>query len=457
MEEKRYADKIIINEDWLDYIIKSITHKYNYLIGSYRSSKTTFNVLAYGIYLNGLDYDATHLVLASSSTVAKMLVEDNSGFGLKAFFAERYNRATIDFSGQNLECGIITNQKGRTQRIIYLGGAKANSYTTFRGISLESVMIEEADLMHENTIEEAKGRTWAAKNPKYFLSQNPSSDKVPSRKWLTELLNNTPDSVNFARKSIFNNPALSAERVNEIISEHDENSIFYHKFILGEDALAEGLIYHLEEQNYIEEFSKSRYTDYIITIDPGKTKSATSMIAMGRNVIEKTLDVTHELRHRNNDNMSRPYTSEDYARLACQFISDCVADYGRYPKLVIIDSFRGDDFYENLQKMVRRSNLPIDIKFPIRSDGKDGKDEVPVRITRGLDLLFRHKLRFNRRCKYTINDFLSAKYDNKLLETKGIETRSDEFNEDGHLDCIDAVEYSFCYYSPILNSNGWLK
>lgn len=451
MSELRYADKIIVDTFWGAYLQKTLHCKYNVAIGAYRSSKSTFNILAFSFYLNRLDYEGLHLCLASSSSVAQTIIADGSGFGLSYIFAERCSKGVY----KDLDCMYITNAKGYKQTLLFLGGSKVSDFQRFRGFSVDGIIMEEADLLHENTIKEAAGRTWASKQPFYVLSSNPCSDKIPYRQWINELSQHTPGDVNFIRSSIYDNPALTVERIDEITRSYDPNSIFYKKFILGEDAQAEGLIYKLDEQNYIDEVASSRYLDYIVVIDPGKTKSATGMIAMGKNVIEHTIDVVRECRHRNNDNMSRVYTSSDYARLSVDFIKDVANVMKKWPKLVIVDSFKGDDFYENFRKECIANRLPINIKFPIKSDGKDGKDEVTSRITRGLDLLYRHKLRFNKQCKYTIDDFLSAVYDQKLIETKGIETRSDDYTSTGHGDMIDAVEYGFCYYSPQLNVRGW--
>ena len=445
-----YAEKLIIDEDWLEYIAKSTVCKYNFLIGSYRSSKTTFNIFCWGTYLAGLDFDGIHLVLASSASVAKTLVEDNAGFGLQDFFYERYTKGKY----KDFDAGFINNPKGHKQIILYMGHAKQNSYTLFRGMSFTSIMVEESNIAHENSITEIKGRLFASKKPRYFFSTNPGSDKTPDRVWLKELMANVPDQVNFARKSIWDNPALSVERVNEIVSEYDPNSLFFKRYLQGDDASAEGLIYHLEDKNYIDEVSKGRYLDYIVVIDPGKTTSATAAIAMGRNIIEKTVDVLYEFHHKNNVNMTKVYTSTDYAQLLSGFIKDCTEQLGRWPKVVIIDSFAGDDAYENLRKEFIKQHIPTQIKFPVKANGSDGKDECETRITRCCDLLLRGKLRINRKCKHTIEDFSTAVYDEKALE-KGKEIRKEEFNAEGHADMLDCVEYANSYYTPQLNYRDW--
>lgn len=446
--EQKYGDKLILSEFWAEYLAKSQKCRYNIAIGAYRSSKSTFNILAFAFYLNTLDFEGLHLVLASTSSVAQTIVADGSGFGLSYIFLEKYKTGKY----KDLDCAYITNAKGIKQTVLFLGGSKVSDFQRFRGFSIDGIIMEEADLLHQNTINEAAGRTWASKKPFYALSSNPCSEKVPYRQWIKQIQENTPEMVNFIRASIYDNPSLSPKRINEIVSSYDPNSLFFKKFILGLDCLAEGLIYRLIPENYFKDINKSNYIDYIIIADPGKTKSSTGFLCLGRNIINKSLDVLFEMKHRNTDLQSRVYTTSDYARLLCGFIRDCAEKLNRMPTAVIIDSFAGDDFYENLRKQVIAERLSVPIKFPIRSDGKNGKDEKPAIITRELDLFFRKKLRINEQCRFLIDDIQNATYDKKLMEEKGIETRSDIFNIEGHSDMLDCLDYGVSFYGPLMNT-----
>ena len=54
--EQKYGDKLILTDFWAQYLAKSQKCRYNLAIGAYRSSKSTFNILAFAIYLNTLDF-----------------------------------------------------------------------------------------------------------------------------------------------------------------------------------------------------------------------------------------------------------------------------------------------------------------------------------------------------------------------------------------------------------------
>ena len=81
------------------------------------------------------------------------------------------------------------------------------------------------------------------------------------------------------------------------------------------------------------------------------------------------------------------------------------------------------------------------------------KDDIDQRIKAGINLLYTSKLRFYKECKEVIEDFKDAKYDMKRIETSGKFERLKEYNEYGHLDNLDAVEYAFTYYKNKLYIN----
>lgn len=444
----RYGDKIVLDDFWAEYVAQCRHHEINYLIGAYRSSKSTFNVLAYALNLMETK-DRLHLVIATSTALAKSIYEDADGLGLKYLFAERYRSGKYE----GFEAGYIKTDNGE-RIVIYFGGATVSSYAAFRGLSVGSIALEEANLLHENTINEIQGRLFMAHSPKIFIAHNPCSEELPIRKFLAQMQETKPEIVNFRRVSIYHNPAMSDERRQDIISRYPPDSLFYRRYIMGEDCAAEGIIYTLGETNIIDQISPTKYLDYIIVIDPGKTKSTNAMLCIGRNVIDKTIDVLFECGIRNKDNMSKPYTSIDFARLETDFILDCAQKLNKFPKLVIIDSFAGDDAYEHLFKNIKQRRVPTTLKFPIKADGTNGKDKCEDRITRNLDLLFRGKLRFYKDCKKTISDMKNITYDPKKLE-QGIETYIETYTSSGHFDYTDCVDYATTFYGPSINAKGW--
>ena len=62
--------------------------------------------------------------------------------------------------------------------VVYLGGSMESSYKCFRGWSVGGIVLR-VKFLHENTINEAKGRILMAQNPKVFISHNPVNKTNP--------------------------------------------------------------------------------------------------------------------------------------------------------------------------------------------------------------------------------------------------------------------------------------
>jgi PBSX family phage terminase large subunit len=439
-----YCDVLKMNEKYRQYIMDTFSHKYNYLEGAVRSSKSVINTLAFALYLEQTP-DKLHLVIASTVSAARTIVEDGDGqLGLRQYFGSRYRTGRY----KDLNAGFIRTPTGE-KIVLYLGGEMANAYTKFRGFSIGGVVLEEADLLNEVTIEEAKNRTLLASSPKYFICHNPTSPHAKIYQWLEDLQQR--GLVNYCRTTIFDNPALTDERRNEIIAEFDPNSVQYKRYILGQRVVAEDLIYNVTSDNVISRFSNSDYASYICVGDPGITISATAFILAAYNTRTKSLDILKSYHHRNADkaNQGNQKTSAQYAADFVQFVKDSEELMGFAPQLAIVDSFNGSDFYYALMAELRRQRFPLVVKFPIDSEGKTKKEDMKTRIMLGTSLLYRKKLRIMDTCQDVISDFKDAQYDSKQLE-KGVETRLDTFDENGHADLLDCAEYAMIFYKRAL-------
>ena len=440
----QYYDILRINEKYRGYILNSLNKEYNFCEGAYRSSKSTFNILAFALYLEKTP-DQIHLAFATTESLAKSIIEDGNGLGLRYYFGSRYR------SGKYKDCpaGFIKTANGE-KIIIYLGGAKATDYQRFRGLSIGGIIMTEVNLLHPNTLTEAQGRILLAHTPRMFMDMNPDNPNHPIYKWLDGLIRH--GKVNYIRTSIFDNPALTPDRRDEIISQFDPTSVFYKRYILGERVVAENLIYRISEDNIIHSYDEKDYSGYICVADPGITQSATAFVLAAYNPKIHSMDILKSYHHRNADeeNAHNQKTSAQYADDFAQFVKDCHAAMGgRWPIVAIVDSFMGSDFYYYCVSAFRAQEIPVQIKFPIDCEGKQRKEDMSTRISMGVSLLYRKRLRFMDTCQDVISDFRDAQYDaKKLLE--GVETRSDEFTAAGHGDALDSTEYAFIYYRSAL-------
>jgi len=434
-----YSDTLKMNPKYANYIMGTLEYKYNWLIGAFRSGKSTFNVLGFIIALEA-SRDNIHLVLASTVSVAKQIYEDGNGkLGMKQFFGSRYTSGKYE----NNEAGFIQTPNG-TKVVLFLGGAKASSFISFRGMSLGCIAMEEIDLLHENTITEVRGRVLAAEDPKIFITMNPNSPKIPVYQWLREL--QAKHLVNFERTCIDDNPGLSEEKINEIKSEFDPDSLFYRRYILGEDITTGDVIYHLREINYInpEDIKPEEYISYVTVCDPGVSISSSAFILAAlkwdKGTSKFVLDIlkTYDfMNNGKNDVDIKMYadTAKDYGL----FVKECAAMMGKFPEKIFIDI--DPEFYRNIKIEFTALGLNWSfVRWVI-------KDKIEERVKMGSNLIWKGKVRFNRvACAGVISEFKNSQIDNKQLEQNGKFVRKKEYNDAGHSDYIDCVDYACSYY-----------
>ena len=103
----------------------------------------------------------------------------------------------------------------------------------------------EINLHHDNTIKEAFNRQLAAKNRKIFWDLNPDHpkaaiyvdyiDKYAEKAAKGELLG----GYNYEHFNIFENINIPKQRIAEIVSQYDKDSIWYIRDIEGKRSIAD--------------------------------------------------------------------------------------------------------------------------------------------------------------------------------------------------------------------------
>lgn len=398
------------------------------------------NTLAFALYLENTP-DKIHLAIASTVATARAIVEDGDGrLGLKQYFDKKYKMTKY----KGYDAGVIDTPSGE-KIVVYLGGSMESSYKCFRGWSVGGIVLEELNLLHENTINEAKGRILMAQDPKVFISHNPVNKTNPIYEWLDELELN--GIVNYNHSTIFDNPALTPSRRSELISEFDPNSIFYRQYILGERVNAEGAIYNVYDYNILDTFNPDDYFQYIITCDQGESISASVFVLAALRYDKPTgkycMDIlkSYYYINKNKSNMQVKMFS-DTANDLSTFYKECCRLMNKHPKAVLID--QSPEFYRNCINSFRSNNINTSLLHYV------AKDEIDERIKRGVNLLYQNQLHFYKDCKEVIEDFRNAEYDTDRIEKNGKFQRKKEYTNMGHLDAIDAVDYSFTYFKKEL-------
>lgn len=435
----KYSDKYIASSKYNSYIRKSLTHTYNWLHGSIRSMKSVAHAHAYALNILA-SKDTLHIVAGTTAIVAKSVWIDNDGLGLAHIF-EGVSKMTKYEGHPALQIDL----SDKTVTVLILGMANAGSYKSFRGMSIGMVGFTEIDLLDPETVEEAIRRTAASKHRRFFFDNNPQGPSHPIYSEdlsysIERLLKTIPEKVNYMEVTLRDNPALSDERIKEIESEYDPESMQYKRFILGQRVDAIGLIYRLMDWNYLDTIDTSEYVGYSIVADPGENMSATVFLLVAITKGFKELHVLKEYYHRNADVKGHAIKMPiDYAEDYVQFIRESISLMGgRYPDMVFTDL--DITFQRELRNALTRNKM-ANINF------KDAvKEDIEERIRMGISLMWNKKLKFYKECTYTIDSFKTAMYDpNK--SAKGVFERYDEPIKGTRIDAIDATEYIMSYYA----------
>lgn len=269
-----------------EYMRRTADSAINIAEGSIRSGKTTDNIFCFAYALKKSE-DKLHLATASTQATAKLIIGDCDGYGLEHIFRGQCRWGK--YKGN--EClrikGIDTGYKEKI--VLFCGGAKADSYKRFRGMSIGLWIATEINLHHENTIREAMRRQINADIKRLFWDLNPESPTDPI---YTEFIDKWQESAdkgilqggyNYQSFNIFDNINLSKKNLDEELSKYTVGDVFYRRDILGERCAAQGLIYPMfanEPQKYIVS-SPPSVSYAAIGVDFGGNRSAHSFTCTG--------------------------------------------------------------------------------------------------------------------------------------------------------------------------------
>lgn len=237
------------SDRYVQYYIRCFSNQINCLEGAYRAGKSVINIYSFANYLEYC-VDKIHLVSGASVATARLNVSDCNGLGLSHIFRGRCK--TGKYEGN--ECLRIKSKTGE-KIVVFVGGGQSDSYKKIQGLSFGSwLSVELANLYISNDekcfIDMALSRLTQSHDLKVWWDLNPV---YPShnvyKKYLDHYENQQAEGnfyggYNFMRCSLFDNTALSDEQRMSFLSKYtDKNSMEYQRYIMGNRACAEGLIF----------------------------------------------------------------------------------------------------------------------------------------------------------------------------------------------------------------------
>lgn len=251
-----------LHYNWSDkhiqYMRRTQQSAMNIAEGSIRSGKTTDNVFCFAHDLKR-SRDKLHLATASTQPTAKVVIGDCDGYGLEHIFRGQCKWGKYKGNECLRICGIDTNYQEKI--VLFCGGAKADSYKKFRGMSIGLWIATEINLHHPDTIREAQRRQINADIKRFYWDLNPESPTSPIyQDFIDSYAEKSASGVlrggfNLETFNIFDNINLSKDNLESEISKYEVGSVWYRRDILGERCTAEGAIYNAflnnEEAHYI--------------------------------------------------------------------------------------------------------------------------------------------------------------------------------------------------------------
>lgn len=230
-----------------EYLRRTVDHHYNVAEGSIRSGKSTDNVLAFAQDIKH-SRDKVYLATASTQPTAKLIIGDCDGFGLEHIFRGQCRWGK--YKGN--ECLMIQGEatRGRLKIVLFCGGAKADSYKKFRGMTIGAWIATEIDLHHEETIREGLKRLVKSDANKIYWDLNPGNPSAPIyREYIDAWAEMHREGkliggYNYMHFTLFDNVNLSKQNIEQTLARYpDKTSVWYRRDIEGKRVAAEGLIY----------------------------------------------------------------------------------------------------------------------------------------------------------------------------------------------------------------------
>ena len=403
--------------------------------GAIRSGKTIDHCIIAAAYLEETP-DTYHLASGSTIGNAKLNIGVCNGFGLEALFRGRCRWGKC----RGNEALFVQTRTGE-KVIIFVGGSKADSYKRILGNSyglwIATEINEHYDSKDSRTsfLKVATGRQIAALHPFTLWDLNPCNPKASIYEDYIDKYRaqGLAGGYLYQHFTIKDNATITPERIAEIESRYDPNTVWYRRDILGERAVAEGLVYQLfadQPERYIVD-DLPHVQRATIGVDFGGGTSAHAFCCLGysgHSIV--VLDEYRETEALNPTKLQQDFT--DFVR-RCQMrwlVTDAWCDSAEQTLI------------NGLRTAAAQARLPLNI-------GNALKKPINDRIRALCILMGAGRFKINRACKHTIDALASAIWDSKKVTE---DVRLDDGTT--NIDSLDAMEYAYERDIPVL-VEGW--
>ena len=389
--------------------------KITILKGAIRSGKTTAMIPK---WLEFLAQETESLKIIAG--VSKDTVYDNILADMFDFF-ENFN---IPYE-YNTSTGMLKVhiENGKYSQCKIIGAEKAGSEKKIRGKTLGGAYIDELTLINYRFFKELLGRC-SVKGSKIFCTTNPDS---PDHWYNKEFGEENPD-VDIIRFTLDDNDTLPEDYKTFIKRQY--KGVFYSRFILGLDVVAEGLVYDTfsmskhtcNHEQILEMIREYEFRDYVLGVDFGWTdETAVSLFGV-------TKDKTYFLI----DELYKPHIEvEDIAN----WIKQKEEEYRIFINCANCDDSRPESIYK-LQQLTG-----------ITCHGKKPKVEDSISLMRSV-INFDRLIVNKDRCRNFLNEIQMYRYPDEDERLKAGTNPNKPI--DGHDHMMDSSRYILFYFETYM-------
>lgn len=419
-----------------EYIVNA-THRWNIKSGAVRSGKSyvdTAFVVPFRIRERAGKPGLNVILGVSKESIERNVLQPMREIYTDKLIGNINNRNVARICGEDAYC---------------LGAEKISQVAKIQGASIKYCYGDEVAKWNKEVFQMLKSRL----DKPYSCFDGSCNPEHPTH-WLKEFLDNDELDIYLQRYTIFDNPFIPEEFVQQLCKEY-EGTIYYDRLILGLWKRAEGAIYkrfadnpdkfrcevvdELTMETDIKQFRKDDIVSIEIGLDFGGNQSGHSFVARGytddyREVI--ALKSKRIMAKDENDDID----SNTLDRLFCEFVKEVIDKYavivqrGDYVEYCNVESV----YYDNAETVLGNSiRNAVEKKYPWVSVRKAKKKTINDRIRCTVRLMGAGRFFITDDCESLETAFSDAVWNKEVKE-------KDERLDDGStdIDSLDAFEYT---------------
>lgn len=419
-----------------EYIVNA-THRWNFKSGAVRSGKSyvdTAFVIPFRIRERA-GKPGLNVILG----VSKSSIERNVLAPMREIYTDKLI-GTINSQNIAIVCG---------EPVYCLGAEKVSQVAKIQGASIKYCYGDEVAKWNKEVFQMLKSRL----DKPYSCFDGSCNPEHPTH-WLKEFLDNDELDIYLQRYTIFDNPFLPKEFVEQLCKEY-EGTIYYDRLIIGLWKRADGAIYkkfadnpdafrcevvdELKDDPKVKQFRKEDITSIEIGLDFGGNQSGHSFVARGYTDDYRDVIALKSRRIMAKDE-NEDIDSNMLDKLFCEFVQEVIDQYsvidkhGNYVRYCNVEGV----YYDNAETVLGNSiRNAVEKKFPWISVRKAKKKTINDRIRCTVRLMGAGRFFITKDCESLQTALSDAVWDK---EVKDKDERLDDGSTD--IDSLDAFEYT---------------